>query len=229
MKSALSRFALVGLVAALAACDSDSNDPAATASIRVVHGSPDAPAVDVVRGWPVGPDQRGLSGRLAVSRGEGWHRNVQVRRAGGGATVIDADLVKQDGDVHTVIATNVLASIEPLVLTDDNSAPAAGNFKLRLVHGAPNVGLVDIYITAPGAAIDALTPDLANIPSRGVSSYIEAPAGQVAPRADHAAGTKTVAIDTGHPRPRGGADPHRHCRGGHGWRGAAHGAPPGGQ
>jgi len=196
MKSALSRFALVGLVAALAACDSDSNDPAATASIRVVHGSPDAPAVDVfVDGQSVLTNvaYQAASPYLEVKAGT---RNVQVRAAGGGATVIDADLVKQDGDVHTVIATNLLASIEPLVLTDDNSAPAAGNFKLRLVHGAPNVGLVDIYITAPGAAIDALTPDLANIPFKGVSSYIEAPAGQYRVRITPA-GTKTVAIDTG--------------------------------
>jgi hypothetical protein len=95
-----------------------------------------------------------------------------------------------------VIASGLAADIEPLVLEDDNSAPAAGNVRVRAVHGAPSAPAVDIYITAPGADLSTETPTLSNVQFRGASDYIEAPAGDYQVRVTPA-GTKTVVIDSG--------------------------------
>jgi hypothetical protein len=190
----LAALALTALVAS--GCSDDSNGPNATAQLRVVHGSPDAPAVDVlVDGQPVltGVAYLGASNYLSVSAGT---RNIKVNAAGTATTVIDASLTKVANTATTVLATNLLANIEPLVLTDDLTDPAAGNIKLRLVHGAPNVGEVDVYITAPGADIGAETPALTAVPFKGASGYLEVPAGQYQVRVTPT-GTKTVAIDTG--------------------------------
>lgn len=188
--------AMAMLALGATACSDDSTGPAETAQLRVVHGSPDAPAVDVlVDGQPVltGVAYLGVSNYLSVQAGT---RNIKVNAAGTATTVIDASLAKAPNSAHTVLATNLLASIEPLILTDDLTDPAAGNVKLRLVHGAPNVGAVDIYITAPGADISAETPALTAVPFKGASAYLEVPAGQYQVRVTPT-GTKTVAIDTG--------------------------------
>ncbi len=196
----LNRYGMAALAATalLMGCDSDdkSNGPNATAQVRVVHGSPDAPAVDVlVDGAEVLADvaYQQFSGYLDVPAGT---RNIRVNAANTTTSVINADAMVAANGAYTVIALNLLNAIEPLVLEDDLTAPAAGNIKLRLVHGAPNVAEVDIYITAPGADINAATPALTAVPFKAESGYLEVPAGDYQVRITPT-GTKTVAIDTG--------------------------------
>lgn len=187
---------LAALVLATAACSDDNNSPSSNAQLRVVHGSPDAPAVDVLVDNTEVLDSvvyLDASGYLAVPSGT---RNVKVNVYATATSVINADVALAEDVAYTVIATNVVASIEPLVLTDDLTAPAAGNIKLRLVHGAPSVDLVDIYITAPGADISGLSPNLSDVDFKQNSGYLEVAAGTYQVRITPA-GTKTVAIDTG--------------------------------
>jgi len=196
----LTRYGVAALAATalLLGCSDDNNKtgPSATAQVRVVHGSPDAPAVDVlVDGTEVLADvaYKQSSPYLSVPAGT---RNIKVNAANSTTTVINANAAVTKDYAYTVIATNRLASIEPLVLQDDLAAPAAGNIKLRLVHGAPSVGQVDIYITAPGANLATATPNLTAVPFKGASGYLEVPAGNYQVRITPT-GTKTVAIDTG--------------------------------
>ena len=196
MKRTYLAATLAALVLATAACSDDNNSPSSNAQVRVVHGSPDAPAVDVLVENQVkltGVAYLGASGYLAVPTGT---RNFKVNAAGTSTTVINADVQVAKDVNYTIIATNTVAAIEPLVLTDDLTAPAAGNIKLRLVHGAPSVDLVDIYITAPGADITGLTPNLSDVDFKQNSGYLEVAAGNYQVRITPA-GTKTVAIDTG--------------------------------
>lgn len=193
-------FAVVGLALLGAACSDDDssngNGPGNSAFVRVVHASPDAPNVDVlVDGQTVLTDvqYKQFSGYLSVPKGM---HNIKVNVTGGGATVINADVDLAAGAYYTAIASNVAASITPLVLLDDLSAPVAGNAKVRLVHTAPSAGLVDIYVTAPNADISGLTPDVANFDFQDETGYLELPAGSYQVRVT-LAGTKTVAIDTG--------------------------------
>ena len=180
---------------ALAGCDDDEpNAPAATAQLRVVHASPDAPNVDVLVDGAVALSNvpyKASSSYLAVPSGS---RNLRVRATGTTTVVINANAPITAGEAYTVLATGSLAGIQPLVLEDDLTLPAAGNIRLRLVHAAPAAGNVDIYVTAPGADIATATPTLTGVPFRGFSDYLEVPAGTYRVRITPA-GTKTVAID----------------------------------
>ena len=187
-------FAASALIAACS--DDDNTGPEGEARVRVVHASPDAPDVDVLlNDAEVLSDVPYLtaSNYLGVPAGE---QNLKVNAAGTATTVIDADLNLVDGTDYTVIASGLAEAIEPIVLQDDNSTPAAGNARVRAIHGAPGAPSVDIYITAPGADLSTTIPLLASVEFGDVADYIEAPAGDYQVRVT-SAGTKTVVIDSG--------------------------------
>jgi hypothetical protein len=123
-------------------------------------------------------------------------RNLKVNAAGTATTVINADADLADGRDYTVIASGLVSAIAPLVLQDDNTAPTAGNVRVRAIHGAPSAPAVDIYVTAPGADLATATPVLTDVEFGQVGDYLEAPAGTYQVRVTPA-GTKTVVIDSG--------------------------------
>lgn len=196
MLASIRKLALVGVaVLGLAACDDDDPTSANTpAQLRVVHASADAPNVDVLVDAATVLDNvpfRAFSPFLEVTPGQ---RRVRVRATGTTTTVIDANLDLAVDQAYTVLATGPLAGIQPLVLEDDLTAPAAGQVKVRVVHAAPAAGGVDVYVTAPGANLATSTPVLTNVPFRGASGYLTVPAGDYQIRVT-GTGTTTVAID----------------------------------
>lgn len=194
MRSLFPLASLAVLALALAGCGSGSNAPAAR--LRVVHASANAPAVDVLvdnnREVASAP-YKASSAYLNLVPGI---RNIKVNAAGTSTTVINANPTLAGGTDTTVLAVGRLANIEPLVLSDNNTAPTAGNIKLRLVHSASGAGNVDIYVTAPEANLATATPNFSSVPFKGVSPYVSVPAGTYRVRITPA-GTKTVAIDSG--------------------------------
>jgi len=166
------------------------------AQVRVIHASPDAPAVDVLANddcanplltnvpFPA------FSDYLTVPPAT---YNIKVTAAGNcGAIVIDADLALAAGKQYSVFATGLLASIAPYVLVDDHRSIATAA-KVRIVHTAPGAGNVDVYVTPPGASIATLAPAFANVPFRAETGYVNLAGGSydvtVTPT-----GTKTAAI-----------------------------------
>jgi Domain of unknown function (DUF4397) len=188
---------LLAATALTAACDDDDNTgPEGEARVRVVHASPDAPNVDVLL-----DDDEVLSDvpyleasdYLEASAGE---HNVKVNAAGTATTVIETDVTLAEGADYTVIAAGLAAEITPIVLLDDNSTPAAGNARVRAIHGAPGAPAVDVYVTAPGADIETALPVLTGVEFGDVADYLEVPAGDYQVRVTPA-GTKVVAMDSG--------------------------------
>jgi hypothetical protein len=171
-------------------------DAATPAQLRVIHASPDAPAVDVIVdddfANPVLEDVpfAAFSGYLSVPAGV---YNVKVTPANNaGVIVIDADVEVDAGRQYSVYATGPLAAIAPYVLTDDGRSVGT-EAKVRIVHTAPGAGNVDIYVTAPGADIATASPAFSNVPFRAETGYVGLAAGSydvtVTPT-----GTKTAAI-----------------------------------
>lgn len=189
---------LLAATTVTAACgdDDDNTGPDGEARVRVVHASPDAPDVDVlVDDAAVLSDVPYLAASDYLDLASGAH-NVKVNAAGTATTVIDTDVDLADGTDYTVIASGLVASIAPIVLEDDNSAPTAGNARIRAIHGAPSAPAVDIYVTGSGADLEAETPALSGVDFGDVSDYIEAPSGDYQVRVTPA-GTKVVVIDSG--------------------------------
>ena len=195
----------------LVACGGD-DDPAPAppagpqTQLRVVHASADTPAVDVfVNGG------RALSGvtfgqASAFSGIAAGSTRLQVSLAGqpASAAAIDATVTLDANRDTTVLAVGSGATgatrLQPVVISDDGAAPAGGQVKLRVVHGAPAVPAVDIFVTAPEAALPA-TPTIPNLafsqqaPAAGAAA-LTVPAGNYRVRV-RVTGQTAVAYDSG--------------------------------
>ena len=157
------------------------------ASIRVVHASPDAPAVDLwINGIliPVAAPYKTIS---PYASGPANIYNFKVTPTGGtiDTAVIDANLNLFYNKEYTLIALNNVASNEALFLTDDNTNnPDAA--RVRFVHASPDAPAVDIKV-ANGPFL------FQDIEFKEVGDYVEAPTVTTDVEV-RVAGTNTVAL-----------------------------------
>lgn len=152
--------ALAVLVVAAGLSGGDASAQSGNARLRVLHASPDAPAVDVHRdGQEAVSDLAFSSITDYVSVPAGPHAvKVFASSANGtGNPVIDVPSLALDaGKDYTVAAVGKLAEIKPLVLVDNNAAPAAGNAHVRVVHVSPDAPNVDIFAAGAGVVVSDL-------------------------------------------------------------------------
>jgi hypothetical protein len=187
-------IALLAVLLALALGCGDSSK--GTAELRVVHASPDAPNVDVYfNNNKILTDvpYETASAYLPETPGSA---NVQVDPTGTTTAVINSNETLVASQYYTAFAIGPVSSISLLVTQDDNTPPPSGQVEVRIVHGSPSAGPVDVYVTAPGADLATTTPTLTNVPFEAVSAYLTVPAGSYEIRVTPT-GTKTVAIDSG--------------------------------
>ena len=94
------------------------------------------------------------------------------------------------------ISYNFSSSIANLVLTDNNSAPASGDFTIRIVNASPNLGPADLYIVTPGTALTTVSPTLSNVGFGSTTSYQSLTAGNYEIELT-SVGQKFAVVDTG--------------------------------
>ena len=166
----LTAFAVLACAVIAAGCDSNSSPrqnitptpPPAPAlfSVQLLHASPDAPAVDIsgIGSTIAGVDFKQGSG--VITGGPGTY-TVQVDglTPGGPATVIGpVDLTFAADTLYTILAVGEVANIDALVLEQPATDVPAGSTRLRVVHAAPNAPEVSVFLTAPGADLQAEAP-----------------------------------------------------------------------
>lgn len=159
------------------------------AMVRIVHASPDAPAVDVVvDGKTVveGAEFKAATDYMMVPAGD---HKVEIFAAGTVADrepVISADLTVEAGMAYTAAAINKLDSLELKVLNDDNMV-TEGKAKVRVVHFSPDAPAVDAAVKGG----DVLFP---GAEFKGVTDYIEVDPGSYDLEV-RGAGTEDVVLD----------------------------------
>jgi hypothetical protein len=161
------------------------------AMVRVLHASPDAPAVDVylddvkvaaLTNVPFGT----ISSYLDIPAGT---HNVKIYATGTTTgAVIDANVTVASGSRYTIAATNAVASITAQVI-EDEPAPDCAGAQVRVIHLSADAPVIDVA-TAGAAPADAVVKALAYPNATG---YLSLPVGSYDLEV-RLAGTTTVAL-----------------------------------
>lgn len=192
----------------LAACDSDSSTTQpvpliegapATLKVQVLHASPDAPAVNVfVNGNEVLSDVDYKAGSPELTLNEGTYSiSVDGILPGGNATVIGpVDLDLAGDTIYTIAAVNTVTTIEPVVISQPDTAVGAGAARLFVLHGAAAAPQVDVFVTAPDADLAASAP-VGTFSFKETIGPAEVPAGDYQVRVTAAGDPAAVVFDSG--------------------------------
>ncbi len=153
---------------------------AGKARVRVIHASPDAPAVDVgvKGGTPAEAVVKGITfpnatGYLELAPGS---LPLEIRAAGASAAVFSFNTPSlAAGKVYTVFAVGRLGTAGEfgvVAVGDSLEPPVVENANVRVAHLSPNTPAVDIWLD--GKVVDSLK----NVTFKAVSPYLKIPVGK---------------------------------------------------
>lgn len=125
--------------------------------VRVMHASPDAPAVDVfVNGQAVLTNVPFFAYSDALPLADGTYQ-VAISPAGKGTdySVLVGDLTVSGGVNITVGAVNFVKDLDAVIFDEDASPVPAGQARVRVIHASPNAPAVDIKVAGTSTAVVA--------------------------------------------------------------------------
>jgi len=162
----------------------DLFDVDTVAELRIVHNSPDADPVDVVVDLSdtIAVEALPLTTGLAYGKFEDYQAVpavdylVSVIDNHSQTLVFDFEAGLDAGLAYTAIANDVAANIEEWILVDDKRRVFTET-KLRLIHGSPSAGVVDIYVNAPDVLPVAASPAIQDVPFGTETGFVSLPPG----------------------------------------------------
>ncbi len=195
---------LAGAALALAGCFSSSSNnnrgsSGPAADIRVLHAAADVPAVDIYVEGDLAVPSLAFGEATGFTSVPAGALTIDIRAAGApadSAPVFSETVTPADGMTYTLVAYGLLGddSFELLVIPDEQATPADDNLRLFVLHAAPAVGPVDVYLGTGDELGSATLTEFA--PQDDTDGYLEVPAGAYRIRITPA-GSDTVAYDSG--------------------------------
>jgi hypothetical protein len=145
--------------------------------VRIIDVSPNAPGMDVYEDGAVIAYNLGFGTVTSyVPILPGSHQ-IAMQTSNSTQKLISASGNFGYSKQYTVLVSNVLASLNEQILTDQSSAAPTGEVALRLIDEATQVGGVDVYLVPSGAKLASTNPILTDVTFPTVGGYTNVPAG----------------------------------------------------
>ena len=165
-------FALALGLAALTACSDDGTSPPQQGRVRVVHAVSNVAAADVIFGTTIAQSGLAYMSVYGYDRKDVGTVPVKLRKPGATADLVSINQVVAAAKDYTIIGMGTEAAPQSLVLTDDNSAPATGKGKVRVVHAAIGQGKVDVYVVKKAEDVATATAVATNLEPKAATAYV---------------------------------------------------------
>ena len=174
-RSVLVAFAAVLVAVAFTiGCGSSSSNQS---RIRLVNASPDQSGLDMVIDDKTVASSVGYGAASSYTSITAASHTVVVEPTNTSSQIIDTTITTSSGSSVTLICANYSYNATSVLLSDDNTKPDSGNFKLRIVNVSPGMGPEDVYIIAAGTDINSANPVFSNLGFGSASSYVQLSAG----------------------------------------------------
>src|SRR4029434_6519610 len=184
------------LALGLFACGMGDEDPPSS-YLRVLNSSPGLNRADVLVDNVVVVEDLAYSLETPYMPVDAGGVNIKINPANSPTAVVDFSPSLEENSDYTLIVIDEASTVETVLVKDDNTPPPMGMGKIQVIHADPNATGVDVYITSPGADLNAVAHTLTDFTFKEVSDYIELPQGLYQTRAA-ATGTKEpILIDLG--------------------------------
>jgi hypothetical protein len=170
--------------------------------IRVLHFSPDSPRINVLVDDTLvrsGVDYKGGTGFLGVTSDRAYDFAVDAILPAANVRILDLqDVQLAGGNEFTLVAVGKQAngSVEAIRIEAPINFPGGGQFRVRLLHAEPDVGTVDVYLTAPDADLATVAP-AATLAYKQFTDRVEFPTGTYRIRITPTGDRGTVVFDSG--------------------------------
>jgi Domain of unknown function (DUF4397) len=122
-------------------------------------------------------------------------RTIQVSVAGGATNVLSTTQTFTGTVNYTLFLFGPAVEPTNFLVSDAVPDPGAGNFSIRAINVATGVALVDVYVTAPGADLNASAPVAPSVAIGTDSAFVTLPVGNYQIRVTPT-GTKEVIYDS---------------------------------
>lgn len=190
--------ALLALPFALAGCkiNTINSFPTKSAHVRAVNVVTGSTALEMlVEDTPTWPAVA-FEGSTDYIDLDNKQTTFNVRVPGTTTPVVSGTFSLAGEQTYTLIAYGTPTQTLLVLLPDATIEPGSGRSQLRIANAATGIGPVDAYLTAPGAAIDAIGPQFAGVGYSGATTYLQFAPGTYQLRIT-GSGTKNVIYDSG--------------------------------
>lgn len=102
---------------------------------------------------------------------------LEIEPSGSTSALLNETVSLLSNMPYTVMVAGYPPSISTAILTDNNSAPSAGNILLRVINASPSLGTADVYVVAPNTALDSVSPTVSYLIFESASNYVSLAAG----------------------------------------------------
>jgi Domain of unknown function (DUF4397) len=175
-KRILLATAMTGLCWALPGCQSIT--PTSTfAEVRFIDASPNAPGLDIYEGTTAVIFNMGfgnVSTYTPISPGD---YRFTVKTNGSNQTLVSTLGSVSTGHQYTVLVSNISASLQETIFTDQSQSAPGGQIAVRVINEATQSGPYDVYMVPSGIPLIDVIPVFTGISFNGITAYVDIPAG----------------------------------------------------
>lgn len=185
----------------LSACSDNDDDNAQVdnAEVRIIHASPDAPAVNIKLDGMIAISDLDYAESTGYAEIPSGIKDVAVEAIipGGNADVIEVpDFDFATDGQYTIVAVGETTDIDTLLVSDSADTPSAGEVAITVVHAATAADEVDVYITDEDTVLDNNVDPSFRFDFEGAVDVGAVPAGTYRIRVT-APDSKTAVYDSG--------------------------------
>lgn len=167
---------LASLPLAMTGCQAVSGSTSLS-QLRIIDASPDSGGLDIYVSGSAVAFNLGfgtITSYIATTPGT---YTIKVNQAGTQTALITTRATLPANKQFTLLAGNVNASLEGVVLADQSSPAPSGQISLRFLDQATKIGAVDIYLVPAGSTLLTVSAIANGVNFDGNTGYLNVPVG----------------------------------------------------